>query len=65
MASHARITVQETRKIGKEVIYLLHLKKNKDGRYDTAWGDKTVLGLGATIERIVIEKDVNHINLDT
>ena len=42
--------------IGYEVAQLLNLKFGKDGRTKTSWGTKSVLGLGATIARIVEEQ---------
>ena len=43
-----------TRK-GEALAKLLHLKKNAIGRYDTAWGDKTALGLYLTVCRVIEE----------
>jgi len=40
---------------GELLANLLHLKKNDKGRYDTAWGDKTALGLYLTIKRVIDE----------
>lgn len=41
---------------GEELARLLLLKKKRNGRYDTAWGDKTPLGLYATIKRVMDKK---------
>ena len=45
--------------IGRDIAELLHLKQNKDGRYDTAWGTKTSLGIFLCIERIIKEEIIN------
>jgi hypothetical protein len=42
--------------IGQEVALLLSLKISKQGRIKTSWGDKTFIGLGAVIQRIVEEE---------
>ena len=39
--------------IGLQVVEWFKLKKNKKGRYDTAHGDKSLEGLGASIKRII------------
>ena len=41
--------------LGNNIIKWLSLKKNKDGRIDTIWGDKTPIGLGFSLERIFKE----------
>jgi hypothetical protein len=38
-------------KVGKNIIELLNLKVKKNGRVDTAWGDKTPAGLARTVKR--------------
>ena len=38
---------------GELLINILGLKRNREGRIDTTWGDKTALGLFLTIKRIV------------
>jgi len=40
---------------GVEIIKLLSLKVKKNGRVDTAWGDKTPYGLVQVIKRILME----------
>lgn len=35
--------------LGKQIVELLGLKMNRDGKYKTSWGDKTVVGLGQSI----------------
>jgi hypothetical protein len=49
------IAEEQEEKIGKAIAEVLQLKKNKLGRYDTTWGDKTDLGLYWIIERIIEE----------
>ena len=46
------MTVDEEQVVGEALVTLLHLKKNKAGRYDTCWGDKTPVGLCRTIQRV-------------
>lgn len=43
--------------IGQKVSELLNLKINKQGKVKTSWGDKTWVGLGASILRIVEEEN--------
>lgn len=38
---------------GNLLAEILMLEKNKNGRYDTTWGDKTAIGLYKTVIRIV------------
>jgi hypothetical protein len=47
--------------VGQRVAELLFLKVNKIGRLKTSWGDKSIIGLGATINRI-IEEETQRIN---
>ena len=51
-----RLTDTQAEQIGKEVVNMLNLKKNKQDRYNTSWGDKTLIGLGHTIYSIVFEQ---------
>ena len=44
--------------LGKAIINLFSLRQNEDCRYDTSWGDKTKLGIGRTVLRLVNE--ANH-----
>ena len=39
--------------IGVNLIGLLDLKIKRNGRVDTAWGDKTPVGLARTVRRIM------------
>lgn len=39
--------------IGVNLIALLDLKLKRNGRVDTAWGDKTPVGLARTVRRIM------------
>jgi len=41
------------RALGEDLIALLSLHVKRNGRVDTRWGDKTPLGLGATVRRVV------------
>lgn len=44
----------EETKRGHLIAAVLMLKKKRDnGRYNTAWGDKTALGLYRTVKRII------------
>ena len=36
-----------------ELIEVLNLKENRDGKFKTTWGDKTLEGLRETIENIL------------
>ena len=57
------ITEYEAMQVGKEIAALCGLKLNKEGRVKTAFGDKTLVGLGRCVERVVIEslKDVREV----
>ncbi len=44
---------------GKCIADLLHLKKDKDGRYNTAWGTRTDLGIYRSVSRILKEERIN------
>ena len=48
-------TIDDTlaEKLGKTLAELLNLPLKKNGRYDTAWGDKTPIGLFRSVERVV------------
>jgi hypothetical protein len=35
--------------VGNEIVEILNLKVNKDGRINTSWGKKSIQGLGAFI----------------
>ena len=39
-------------KLGEAIVELLSLKIKSNGRIETSWGDKTLEGLGATVERV-------------
>lgn len=49
------ITENELIARGNALIELLNLKVKKNGRVDTAWGDKTPLGLYHTVLRVINE----------
>jgi hypothetical protein len=51
-------TEEHQAKIGNCIAQLLGLKK-KEGRYNTAWGTKTDLGLYLSIKRIIREERIN------
>lgn len=42
-------------RIGRDIINLLGLHYNADGKYDTSWGDKHPMGLYLTIKRVIEE----------
>jgi len=56
-------TEEHQAKIGNCIAQLLMLKKIKRGeqagRYDTAWGTKTDLGLYLCVQRIIREERIN------
>lgn len=39
--------------VGLKVAEVLQLRCNKEGRYDTSWGSKTLVGLGSTVLRVI------------
>jgi len=43
--------------IGLQVVEWFSLEKNKKGRYNTAHGDKSLEGLGASVKRIIEEAE--------
>ena len=43
--------------VGQSIFYLLRLNISKSGKIKTAFGDKTIQGLGATINRIIEEEN--------
>ena len=45
----------ENTRRGQLLAEVLQLKKLRNGRYDTQWGDKTALGLFLTVQRIINE----------
>ena len=47
------LTIEKQNQLGKEIAEILCLRKKKDGRYNTTWGDKTPIGLFNTVARIV------------
>lgn len=38
-------TIEEQSKIGESIASILMLRRNKQGRYKTTWGDKTAIGI--------------------
>lgn len=49
------MTDDQLKLLGELVAELLDIMPNKKGRYETNWGDKTPLGLGASILRLTEE----------
>jgi hypothetical protein len=48
----------EDEAIGKAIASLLRLKKtarSADGRYKTAWGNKTTTGLAMSVQRVIAD----------
>lgn len=45
--------------IGTQLVEWLNLKKNKKGRYNTKFGDKSLEGLGASMKRIIEDAEDN------
>jgi hypothetical protein len=39
---------------GEQIALMLGMKKDKQGRYATTWGNKTAIGLSRTINRLAI-----------
>jgi len=50
--------------LGKSIADILGLKMNKEGRYNTAWGTKTMQGLGLTVLRLVKEAESEKVNYE-
>ena len=46
-------SAEDSEKMGLEIIELLGLKVKANGRVDTAWGDKSPLGLVLTLKGIM------------
>jgi len=42
----------------------LGVKDKKEGRYNTAWGTKTMQGLGLTVLRLVKEAESEKVNYE-
>lgn len=53
------LTNTQAEQLGTQIIAILDLKVKPNGRVDTLWGDKTVIGLGRTIARLT-ENAVNE-----
>ena len=53
IAGIAKDAVDEQAEKGRYIALLLGLKRNEKGRIDTAWGDKTLYGLVATLQRVI------------
>lgn len=50
----------QSEKLGIEIVVLFNLRKQKDGKYQTSWGSKTLEGIGNTIFRLVEENENNN-----
>jgi hypothetical protein len=50
------MTDEQAEKLGQALIHLLGLCAKRNGRIDTAHGDKTPIGLGRTVLRVVEEE---------
>ncbi len=46
--------------IGEKISQLLDLKLSKQGKVKTSYGDKTFIGLGATVLQIIKEEIEKH-----
>jgi hypothetical protein len=51
-----KMTVDQEQKVGEEIVRLLDLENDDDGRYKTSGGTKTEIGLCRTIQRIFDEQ---------
>jgi hypothetical protein len=51
------ISEEQAALYGSNVAKFLNIKKKKNGRYDTAWGSKTDLGLWLSIVEITNSPD--------
>jgi hypothetical protein len=49
----AALSEEEQAKYGEEIAGLLMLRKKRNGRYRTSWGDKTALGLFRTMTKVI------------
>jgi len=49
------MSYKRSEELGLRVIELLALKQKGNTRVDTTWGEKTPMGLGLTIRRLVKE----------
>jgi len=56
------MTDEQIKVLGELVAEMLDIVPNQKGRYETNWGDKTALGLGASVLRLVNEaREANHV----
>lgn len=51
------LTMAQAQQLGKEIAEFLNLKESdrKEGTFETAWGRKTQLGLGLSVQRMIKE----------
>lgn len=62
MQVYEMLSEQQARLVGGHIVELLVLTKNKDGKYNTTWGHKTLEGLGRCVQRMIEEaKPTNEI----
>lgn len=52
-----QLTIEQQNIIGQEIAKILCLKKKRNGRYQTTWGEKTAIGIFNTIIRL--SDDIN------
>lgn len=53
------LTIEQQDKLGKIIAEIFNIKKNKQNRYITSWGDKTPFGLVETLLRIAADINDN------
>lgn len=53
--TEGKLSTNTDKLLGEDLISMLSLKVKKNGRVDTSWGDKTPMGIGATVRRVVNE----------
>lgn len=54
------LTEKQYEMLGNRIISFLYLAKNENKRIDTTWGDKTPIGLGKCIHRMLKESYQNE-----
>jgi len=61
--AHTTETDAADARMGALIAELLHLKRDAQGRWPTAWGNKTDIGLARTLRRVLEEgQDVSYTN---
>ena len=56
--THKQLSDESAKSIGDSIIKAFNLKVKHNGRVDTDWGDKTPIGLGKMIFRILEIKSI-------